>query len=140
MADVKARVAGLPDNAAVIYVGLFTDGAGASFNPNDALQAIAAAANRPIVIDTETFIGAGGVGGPVTSLNRIGEDERDWPGGFSTARTYRAFPSAKQILSGRFSIGGSCNGSASMQADCRQEAKSSSVRQRHGSNTDGRSC
>ena len=73
MADVKARVAGLPD-AAVIYVGLFTDGAGASFNPNDALQAIAAAANRPIVIDTETFIGAGGVGGPVTSLNRIGED------------------------------------------------------------------
>ena len=74
MADVKARVAGLPDNAAVIYVGLFTDGAGASFNPNDALQAIAAAANRPIVIDTETFIGAGGVGGPVTSLNRIGED------------------------------------------------------------------
>ena len=74
MADVKARVAGLPDNAAVIYVGLFTDGAGASFNPNDALQAIAAAANRPIVIDTETFIGAGGVGGPVTSLNWIGED------------------------------------------------------------------
>ena len=74
MADVKARVAGLPDNAALIYVGLFTDGAGASFNPNDALQAIAAAANRPIVIDTETFIGAGGVGGPVTSLNRIGED------------------------------------------------------------------
>ena len=74
MADVKARVAGLLDNAALIYVGLFTDGAGASFNPNDALQAIAAAANRPIVIDTETFIGAGGVGGPVTSLNRIGED------------------------------------------------------------------
>jgi signal transduction histidine kinase len=74
MADVKDRVARLPDSAAVVYLGLFSDGAGASFDPNAALQIISEAANRPIVIDTETFVGAGGVGGPVTSLKRIGED------------------------------------------------------------------
>ena len=74
MVDVKQRVAALPDTAALVYLGLFTDGAGVSFNPNIALQVISEVANRPIIIDTETFVGAGGVGGPVTSLNRIGED------------------------------------------------------------------
>ena len=74
IADVRGRVARLPGNAALAYLGLFTDGAGVSFDPNAALQIISEAANRPIVIDTETFVGAGGVGGPVTSLTRIGED------------------------------------------------------------------
>jgi signal transduction histidine kinase len=72
--DVKRSVTSLPAEAAIIYLGLFTDGAGVSFNPNTALQVISEVANRPIVIDTETFVGAGGVGGPVTSLRRIGED------------------------------------------------------------------
>ena len=72
--DVKQRVSALPDTAALVYLGLFTDGAGVSFNPNTALQVTSEVANRPIIIDTETFVGAGGVGGPVTNLNRIGED------------------------------------------------------------------
>ena len=67
MAEVKERVARLPDDAALVYLGLFTDGAGVNFYHNAALQIISEVANRPIVIDTETFAGAGGVGGPVTS-------------------------------------------------------------------------
>ncbi len=74
MADVKQRVAALPDTAAILYIGLFTDGAGVSFDPNIALRLISEVANRPIVIDTETFVEIGSVGGPVTSLNRIGQD------------------------------------------------------------------
>ena len=73
MADVKQRVASLPETAAILYTGLFTDGAGASFTPNSSLAVISEAANRPVVIDTETLLGSGGVGGPVTSQHRIGE-------------------------------------------------------------------
>src|SRR5262249_51572038 len=74
MDDLCGRVATLPKDAALIYLGLFTDGTGVSFDPNAALKLVSEAANRPIIIDTETFIGAGGTGGPVTNLRRIGED------------------------------------------------------------------
>jgi signal transduction histidine kinase len=74
MDDLRTRIAALPQDAALIYLGLFTDGAGASFDPNAALALISKAANRPIIVDTETFVGAGGTGGPVSDLSRIGED------------------------------------------------------------------
>ena len=74
IADVRGRVARLPATRrwhTSVYLPTEQE---SSFDPNAALQIISEAANRPIVIDTETFVRAGGVGGPVTSLTRIGED------------------------------------------------------------------
>jgi signal transduction histidine kinase len=73
MADVKARVATLPENSAIVYTAINVDGAGVSFIPRDALVAIAEVANRPIVVDSETMIGYGGVGGFVASPTFIAE-------------------------------------------------------------------
>jgi len=73
MADVKARVATLPENSAIVYTAINVDGAGVSFIPRDALVAIAEVANRPIVVDSETMIGYGGTGGFVASPTFIAE-------------------------------------------------------------------
>jgi ABC-type uncharacterized transport system substrate-binding protein len=73
MADVKARVATLPENSAIVYTAINVDGAGVSFIPRDALVAIAEVANQPIVVDSETMIGYGGAGGFVASPTFIAE-------------------------------------------------------------------
>jgi PAS domain S-box-containing protein len=57
-----------------LYLGLFTDGTGVSFDPDVALQLISKVANRPIVVDTETFVDIGGTGGLVINLSRIGQE------------------------------------------------------------------
>jgi signal transduction histidine kinase len=72
--DVKARVATLPENSAIVYTAINIDGAGVSFIPRDALVAIAGVANRPIVVDSETMLGYGGAGGYVASPTSIAEE------------------------------------------------------------------
>jgi len=67
IANVKIRAAALPDDSAIIYTAINVDGAGVAYIPRDALVAIAAVANRPIVVDSETMIGYGGAGGFVAS-------------------------------------------------------------------------
>jgi signal transduction histidine kinase len=67
VADVKRRVASLPENTAIVYTAINVDGAGVAYIPRDALVAFADVANRPIVIDSETMIGYGGTGGFVAS-------------------------------------------------------------------------
>jgi signal transduction histidine kinase len=74
MADVRKRVAVLPENTAILYTGIFIDGAGVAFNPTDALAAIAEVANRPIVISTETQLGYGAVGGLLLRPGLVGDD------------------------------------------------------------------
>jgi signal transduction histidine kinase len=65
--DVKARVATLPTDAAIIYTAIYTDAAGVQYNTADALQAVSDVANRPIVVDSEVSVGAGATGGIVVS-------------------------------------------------------------------------
>ena len=74
MAEVKKRVAALPDNTAILYTAIFIDGAGVAFNPTEALSAVAEVANRPIVISTETQLGHGAVGGFILRPGLVGED------------------------------------------------------------------
>ena len=59
VAEIKKRVAVLPENTAILYTAIFVDGAGIAFAPTIALEAIASAANRPIVVNTETQLGHG---------------------------------------------------------------------------------
>src|SRR5215471_17570452 len=73
VAEVRRRVATLPDDTAIIYTAINRDGAGVVYRTDEALAAVSEVANRPIVVDVETNIGHGGVGGIVTTPFRIGE-------------------------------------------------------------------
>jgi ABC-type uncharacterized transport system substrate-binding protein len=73
MTQIRQRVATLPPDAAILYVGIQVDGAGKSYTPRDALVPIAEVANRPIVVTDESQFGYGATGGVVTSFNLVGK-------------------------------------------------------------------
>ena len=72
--DVKARISSLPDDAAILYTAIYTDGAGVQYNPAEALRAVSEAANRPIIVDAEVSVGSGAVGGFVVSAIDVARD------------------------------------------------------------------
>jgi signal transduction histidine kinase len=74
MARLKKRVADLPERTAILYTNIYVNNEGATYLPRDALKEIAKVANRPIVVDAETFIGYGATGGLVADPLRLGED------------------------------------------------------------------
>ena len=74
MSEVLERVAALPDDSAIIYSGMYSDGSGNYYPPSDALAFIAAKANRPIVVPVETFLEPGGIGGYVLAPTLIGSE------------------------------------------------------------------
>ena len=69
---MKKSVAGLPDNSAILYTTMTTDGTGNQYLPNEALAAIAKTANRPIVVDVDNRLGHGATGGFVIVPTLIG--------------------------------------------------------------------
>jgi formate hydrogenlyase transcriptional activator len=73
MAELRRRVATLPRDTAIIYTAINVDGAGVAYRPDEALEAFADAANRPIVVDVATNMGHGGAGGFVTTPVPVGE-------------------------------------------------------------------
>ena len=74
MEDLRRRVAVLPSQTAIIYTTINLDRAGVSYVPAEALALVAAVANRPIVISTETFLGRGAVGGFLVTPQAVGQD------------------------------------------------------------------
>ena len=74
MAEVRRRVADLPDRTAIIYSAMFSDGEGTYFPPATAVGLVAEKANRPIVVAAETFLSPGGAGGFVILPHRLGEE------------------------------------------------------------------
>ncbi|KWV60439.1 hypothetical protein AS156_29090 [Bradyrhizobium macuxiense] len=74
MAELLDRVATLPGDSAIIYLGVYTDGNGNYFPPSDALAVVAERANRPIVVASETYLGPGGIGGFVIAPTLIGAE------------------------------------------------------------------
>ncbi len=74
LGDVQRRVSQLPQQAAIAYTAIHVDGNGYNYFPREALEQVAQAANRPIVIPAETYIGYGGVGGMVAVPDAIAED------------------------------------------------------------------
>jgi signal transduction histidine kinase len=73
---VRERVATLPGHTTILYIGINAD----SINPDsqgmyvaaDVLPLIAETANRPIVVDAETYFGTGAAGGFLMSPDQIG--------------------------------------------------------------------
>lgn len=73
MTELIGRLSSLPEHSIVYYLTVFTDGAGASFVPHEALSRIAAAANAPVYVSVDQFVGLGAVGGSVYSVATHGE-------------------------------------------------------------------
>jgi len=71
-AELQQRLTKLPADSAVVYVGFSTDVTGEHYLPAEASRFVAEAANRPTFVDSETFVGAGSVGGLVISPGGIG--------------------------------------------------------------------
>jgi signal transduction histidine kinase len=56
----------------ILYTSVFTDGAGRSFVPHEAVAAIAATANAPVYVFIDQYVGLGPVGGNVYSIDMHG--------------------------------------------------------------------
>jgi signal transduction histidine kinase len=69
---VRERVAALPDHTTILYIGINADPEG-MYVAADVLPLIAEAANRPIIVDAETYFGTGATGGLVISPEHIGQ-------------------------------------------------------------------
>jgi signal transduction histidine kinase len=74
MSELKQRVASLPLDSAVIYIGLTLDADNVAYTSHDALAALAEVANRPIIVQAETHLGSGTVGGIVASFSSMGRE------------------------------------------------------------------
>jgi signal transduction histidine kinase len=74
MADLQKHVARLPGQTVIAYTTINLDAAGVSYVPAEALSLVAEAANGPVVISTETFLGRGAVGGYLLTPGAVGQD------------------------------------------------------------------
>jgi C4-dicarboxylate-specific signal transduction histidine kinase len=73
MGELQTRVSSLPDDTAIIYTAIYSDGNGTYYPPADAVARVAGAANSPIIACVETFVGRGAVGGFVMLPSVIGQ-------------------------------------------------------------------
>jgi signal transduction histidine kinase len=74
MSEVLKRVAELPERSAIVYSGVFSDGAGTYYPAATAMRLIAEKANRPIVVGAEPLLAAGAIGGYSLIAGEIGAD------------------------------------------------------------------
>jgi len=65
-------VSTLPAHSVILFTTMFTDGAGRSFVPHEALSSIAGAANAPVYVALDQYVGIGSVGGNVYSVDAHG--------------------------------------------------------------------
>jgi PAS domain S-box-containing protein len=72
MAELLARVGGLPERSILYYLHINRDGAGRSFFPAQALELLAPRTNVPIYGHVDTFVGRGIVGGHVFDFETEG--------------------------------------------------------------------
>jgi signal transduction histidine kinase len=74
VSEVRRRVAVLPDDSVIFYIGINSDPAVTYASAAEALPLITEAANRPIIVDVDTLFGSGAVGGFILSAAQIGSD------------------------------------------------------------------
>ena len=74
MGELQQTLSRLPPHSIVLYLTLLADGAGRPFIPHDALALVTAAANAPVYVSVDQYVGSGAVGGHVYSLDTHGHD------------------------------------------------------------------
>jgi signal transduction histidine kinase len=72
MVELRGRVAALPADTVIYFTTLTFDGDQPAFISRDALAAVSEVANSPIIVDLETHVGYGSVGGLVADPSAIG--------------------------------------------------------------------
>jgi hypothetical protein len=72
--EVRQRVAALPADSAILYFGINADQEARYTSAVEVLPLVAEAANRPIIVDAETEIGLGPIGGFLRTPDLIGRD------------------------------------------------------------------
>jgi signal transduction histidine kinase len=73
MPQLLSRVSALPPHSLIYYLTIFTDGAGDSFIPHEALATLAQSANAPVYVAVDQYVGRGAVGGYVYSVADLGQ-------------------------------------------------------------------
>ena len=73
LGSLLERVSSLPPSSAVLYTTMFADGAGRTFVPHNVVSQLSAAANAPVYVFVDQYLGRGAVGGYVYSLERHGQ-------------------------------------------------------------------
>jgi ABC-type uncharacterized transport system substrate-binding protein len=136
LAEVKQRVAALPETSAILYTTMTTDGAGHQYLPNEALRIIAKAANRPIVADIDNRIGNGAAGGLVVVPKLIGEEAAVLVQRLLNGEKIADLPIGR---SGALKPVFDWRDGGSQNPICRAAAKSGFAHRPHGSNIAGRS-
>lgn len=74
MPELRQRVSELPEQSAIIYTSIHSNGEGGIFRSSRALSLLAEKANRPIVVAAETLISRGGIGGYVIEPGVVGTE------------------------------------------------------------------
>ena len=72
MPQLMTTVKALPARSAILFVSMFRDTAGQAFIPHDAVAEIAAAANAPVFVAVDQYLGRGAVGGHLYSVDTHG--------------------------------------------------------------------
>ena len=72
--EVRQRVAALPADSVILYFGINADQDVRYTSAVEVLPLIAESANRPIIVDAETEIGLGPIGGFLRTPDQIGRD------------------------------------------------------------------
>jgi signal transduction histidine kinase len=73
LAELEKPLGALPDFTAVIYTGIYYDTKGLSYVPAELVARIARWANRPLVVNVESYLGKGAVGGYIVLPELIGQ-------------------------------------------------------------------
>jgi signal transduction histidine kinase len=74
MVDLASAVSRLPAQSVILFVTLFRDGAGRAHVPHDAVARLADAANAPVYVFVDQYLGRGAVGGHLYSLEQHGNN------------------------------------------------------------------
>ena len=73
IAEVRRRVSALPDRTVIFYLGINVD-PDAAYVASEVLPILTEVADQPIVVDLETFLGNGAIGGFIVRPTQIGRD------------------------------------------------------------------
>ena len=74
MADLRDRLGRLPDDAAVIYTGIYYDSEGVSYVPAELVSTITTWSNRPVIVNVNSYLNKGAVGGYIVQADPIGRE------------------------------------------------------------------
>jgi signal transduction histidine kinase len=73
LAALASRLAGLPENTAVIYTGIYYTSEGVSYVPAELIGQIVEWANRPVIVNVSSYLNKGAIGGYIVQSSATGQ-------------------------------------------------------------------